>query len=195
VSHPLPVLPHHTQRLVLQPPRPEDADIIQEAIEESFEGLHLWMPWAAQMQSLEATRDFLARAQSSFHEGEDFAMSAFLRDTGEFVLSTGLHPRNWHVPKFEIGYWCRAAKQGRGYTMEAVRAVTQIAFLEMAANRVEIRCDARNHRSRRVAELAGFRCEAELRADDRANDGTLRDTVVYVMLSEGLSERESPRAA
>jgi len=65
----------------------------------------------------------------------------------------------------------------------------------MAANRVEIRCDARNHRSRRVAELAGFRCEAELRADDRANDGTLRDTVVYVMLSEGLSERESPRAA
>jgi RimJ/RimL family protein N-acetyltransferase len=54
----------------------------------------------------------------------------------------------------------------------------------MATNRVEIRCDARNLPSRRVAERAGYRLEAELRSDDRANDGALRDTLIFVMLAE-----------
>jgi RimJ/RimL family protein N-acetyltransferase len=175
-------LPRETQRLVLRPPSPDYAEIIQEAIEETFEDLHRWMPWASQLQSLEETRDFLKVAERKFLKGEDFVVSAFLRQTGEFVLSTGLHPRNWSVPKFEIGYWCRTGMQGRGFTTEAIKALTDIAFQEIAANRVEIRCDARNIPSRRVAELAGYRLEAELRSDDRANDGSLRDTVIYVLL-------------
>ncbi|NIM92961.1 MAG: GNAT family N-acetyltransferase, partial [Anaerolineales bacterium] len=73
---------------------------IQEAIEETFEDLHPWMPWAREMQSLEETREFLKAAESKFLEGEDFVVSAFLSKTGEFVLSAGLHPRNWSVPKF-----------------------------------------------------------------------------------------------
>jgi RimJ/RimL family protein N-acetyltransferase len=177
-------LPSETQRLILRPPSPNYAETIQDAIEETFKDLQLWMSWAAQMQSLEETRGFLKVAESSYYKGEDFAVLAFLKQTGEFVLSTGLHPRNWTVPKFEIGYWCRSTKQGQGFTTEAIRALTDIAFREMAANRVEIRCDARNIRSRRVAELAGYRLEAELRSDDRANDGSLRDTVIYVLLAE-----------
>ena len=74
--------------------------------------------------------------------------------------------------------------QGKGYVTEVVRELTATAFRDMAAKRVEIRCDSRNHRSRRVAESAGFRQEAELRWDDRANDGSLRDTIVYVLLAE-----------
>jgi RimJ/RimL family protein N-acetyltransferase len=54
----------------------------------------------------------------------------------------------------------------------------------MAAGRVEIRCDSRNQRSRRVAERAGFRLEAILRSHDRANDGSMRDTTIYVLLAE-----------
>lgn len=184
MNHPVLHLPHYTQRLILRPPSPDDATIIHEAIQESFEGLHQWMPWAVQLQSLEDTRTFLADANSKFRKGEDFAVSAFLRHTGDFVLSTGLHPHNWSVPKFEIGYWCRKSMQGQGYATEVVKALTQMAFSEMAANRVEIRCDARNLRSRRVAELAGYRLEAEIRSDDRANDGTLRDTVIYALLSD-----------
>ena len=73
---------------------------------------------------------------------------------------------------------------GKGYVTEAVKELTAAAFGDMAANRVEIRCDSRNHRSRRVAELAAFHLEAELRYDARANDGRLRDTTVYVLLAE-----------
>ena len=189
MAHPIPPLPLNTSRLVLRQPTPRDADVIQKAIEESFDSLHRWMPWATTLQSLEDTREFLVGAERKFLEGEDFAVSAFLNETGEFVLSSGIHPRNWSVPKFEIGYWCRASMQGRGYATEAVKGLTRLAFEAMGATRVEIRCDSRNQPSRRVAELAGYRLKAELRSDDRANDGSLRDTVVYALLSGEFQQR------
>ena len=86
--------------------------------------------------------------------------------------------------------------QGRGYVTEVVRELTAVAFRDLAANRVEMRCDSRNQRSRRVAERAGFRLEAELRCDDRANDGSLRDTIVYVLLAEDFHPKTwSPNTA
>ena len=176
--------PSETERLILRPPSPKHIEIIQDAIEETFEDLHRWMPWASALQSFEETREFLRAAERKFFDGEDFGVSVFLKRTGEFALSAGLHPRNWSVPKFEIGYWCRAGMQGHGYTIEAVRALTNMAFNEMSANRVEIRCDARNIPSRRVAERAGYRFEARLQSDDRANDGSLRDTLIFVLLAE-----------
>jgi RimJ/RimL family protein N-acetyltransferase len=74
--------------------------------------------------------------------------------------------------------------QGKGYVTEVVRDLTAAAFHDLHARRVEIRCDSRNHSSRRVAERAGFRQEAELHWDGRANDGSLRDTIIYVRLAE-----------
>ena len=182
--HQLPSLPKETERLVLRKPSPDFAETLQKAIEETFQDLRPWMPWAREMQTLNETREFLTAAERKFLEGEDFVVLAFLTQTGEFVLSSGLHPRNWSVPTFEIGYWCRSSMRGRGLATEAVRALTDMAFREMAANRVEIRSDAQNQRSRRVAERAGYRLEAELRSNDRANDGSLRDTVIYVILAQ-----------
>jgi RimJ/RimL family protein N-acetyltransferase len=175
-------LPLETERLILRPPDPAIAEEIQQAIDESFADLHEWMPWAKDHQTLDGTREFLQRAKERFARGEEFAVSAFHRVTGAYVLGTGLHPRNWDVPKFEIGYWCRSSQQGRGFTTEAVRALAALAFERMEARRVEIRCDSRNRRSRRVAERAGFELEATLKADDRANDGSLRDTLIFVRL-------------
>lgn len=183
-------LPHLTERLVVRPPTLHDAAAIQQAVEETYAALHEWMAWAAEPQTLEKTREYIEGAAQRFRDGEDFPASAFLRSTGEFVLNSGLHPRNWEVPKFEIGYWCRASRQGQGYVTEAVRALTALAFEAMAAERVEIRCDARNERSRRVAERAGYRLEAVLRSDDRANDGSLRDTLVFVRLRAELEGLE-----
>ena len=178
------ILPRETERLILRTQLLTDADAIQEAIEESFTDLHTWMDWATTLQSLDYTRTIIERHQAEYKSAEDFTVSAFLKDTGKFVLTAGLHPLNWRVPKFEIGYWCRTSMQGHGYVTEVVRELTAAAFQELAARRVEIRCDSRNQRSRRVAERSGYRLEAELRHDDRGNDGSLRDTLVYALLSD-----------
>jgi len=184
MEHRILPLPRETQRLVLRIPSPRSAVALQEALEESYTDLHAWMDWAATLQSLEETTSALERAQARHESAEDFPVHVFLKDTGAFVLSAGLHPRNWKVPSFEIGYWCRKSMQGRGYVTEVVKELTAAAFRDMGAQRVEIRCDSRNQRSRRVAELAGFRREAQLRCDDRANDGSLRDTIIYALLAE-----------
>jgi len=184
-------LPRETERLILRTPLPADATAIQEALEESFADLHIWMDWATTLQSLDDTRAVIDRHQAKYKSAEDFTVSAFLKNSGQFVLNAGLHPRNWSVPKFEIGYWCRISMQAKGYVTEVVRELTKAAFDEMAAKRVEIRCDSRNHRSRRVAERAGYRLEAKLRYDDRANDGSLRDTLVYALLRDDF-HLESP---
>ena len=97
----------------MRPPSPENAVAIQEAIEESFKDLHTWMDWATKFQSLEDTRAVLEQAQAKYESLEDLAVHAFLTDTGRFVLSAGPHPRNWGVPKFEIGYWCRTFNAGQ----------------------------------------------------------------------------------
>ena len=181
--YPLP-LPRETERLILRTPLPTDAAAIQKALEESFADLHIWMDWAMTLQSIDDTRTRIEQHQTNYTSAEDFTVSAFLKDSGKFVLNAGLHPSNWRVPKFEIGYWCRTSLQGKGYVTEVVRELTSAAFRDMAAKRVEIRCDSRNQRSRRVAERAGYRLEAILRCDDRANDDSIRDTTIYALLAD-----------
>ena len=86
---------------------------------------------------------------------------------------------------FEIGYWLRTPHCGKGYMNEAVAAIERMCFELFKAARMEIRCDARNVRSRRVAERAGYTLEGILRHQERAPDGELRDTCVYAKLPPG----------
>jgi RimJ/RimL family protein N-acetyltransferase len=171
-----------TERLILRSPLLSDALEVNAAIQETFEELHLWMDWAHHLPTVEETEENSRNAHDNFIARTDFPFRAYLKNTNEFVLSSGLHPKDWDVPKFEIGYWCRASMQGQGYVTEAVHALTLIGFEHLKANRMEIRCDSRNLRSRRVAELVGYRLEATLINDQRAPDGKLRDTLVYALL-------------
>lgn len=171
-----------TKRLMLRPPLPCDAPVVNAAIEETFEDLHLWMDWAHHLPTIEETEEHSRNALNLFRARTDFPFRAYLKSTNEYVLSCGIHPMDWDVPKFEIGYWCRASMQGHGYVTEAVQALTRVGFENLKANKIEIRCDVRNLRSRRVAELAGYHLEATLRNDQRAPDGKLRDTLVFMLL-------------
>ena len=62
---------------------------------------------------------------------------------------------------------------------ETVRALARTAFDRLGARRVEIRTDAANERSWRVAERAGFTLEGVLRKDSVTPQGEPRDTRVY----------------
>jgi RimJ/RimL family protein N-acetyltransferase len=115
---------------------------------------------------------------------EDFPLFLFLKGTGTLVGASGLHPRNWDVPRFEIGYWCRKRFEGQGYISEAVRAITTLGFETFGARRIEIRCDSRNIRSRRVAERAGYRLEGELRNADLGQDGSPRNELLLSLIPE-----------
>lgn len=172
-----------TPRLVLRAPRVQDGQSLNDVIRESFANLHQWMPWAREMPTLQDSHDYVREAAARFRKREDFPILIWERETEQLVGASGLHPRDWNVPSFEIGYWVRSSREGQGYVTETVEALTRAAFEHLHAERIIIRCDARNVRSARVAERAGYTLEATMRRDARAPDGSLRDTLQFVRLA------------
>ena len=170
-----------SERLVLRCPRTEDIPAVLAAIRESFDDLHQWLPWAERMPSLDEQHRHVRDSRRRFQALEDFAFYLFERAGGAFVGGSGLHRIDWSVPRFEIGYWVRTSRQGHGYAVEAARALAAVAFDRLGAERVEIRADPTNVRSRRVAERAGFELEGVLRREVR-HLGRLRDTAVYARI-------------
>jgi ribosomal-protein-serine acetyltransferase len=167
-------------RVVVRPYRLEDADELFAAVEESRQHLWPWLPWVIQHQTVEDTRDFILRTQAKWLLREDdLTVGIFEASGGRYLGGSGLHIRSWDVPAFEIGYWIRASAEGRGLVAETVKLLTDFAFTSLGAQRVMIRCDARNTRSASVAERLGFVREALLRNDTRDANGELRSTLVY----------------
>lgn len=171
-----------TERLTIRSPLPGDGAELQAAVAETIEDLRLWMPWADHVPTVEEEEAEVRRARARFLTREDLWLFLFLKDTHTLVGSSGFHRIDWNVPRLEIGYWVRRRFCGRGYISEAVRGITRFAFDTLGARRVEIRCDAQNVRSRRVAERAGYELEATLHNHSLAADGSLRDTLIYVRL-------------
>jgi RimJ/RimL family protein N-acetyltransferase len=167
------------RRVLVRPYRPSDAKAVFEAVEESREHLRPWMSWVSEHQTLDDSRAFVARQAAEWLLRTDLGMGIWESATGRYLGSTGFHRIQWDVPALEIGYWIRASAQGLGYVTESTALLTGFAFEQLAANRVEIRCDANNVRSAAVPERLGYAREGLLRSDTRDPTGTLRDTLIF----------------
>lgn len=170
------------ERVIVRPYRAADAPALQEAVAESRDHLRPWLPFADEHQTVEESLDWIARSMAHWLLREVIGAALWDARTGRYVGGSGLHPRNWDIGFFEIGYWVRASAEGQGYITEAVKLQTDFAFAHLGANRVMIRCDARNTRSAAVPRRLGYVEEARLRHDSRATDGTLRDTLVFSLI-------------
>lgn len=172
------------RRILLRPYSASDAASVKEAVDESRESLRPWMPWWQTHQTIEESIDFCVRSRARWMLRHTMNFGIWERATGRYVGGTGFNEPDWKVRKFEIGYWLRESAVGQGYVTEAVRVLTRAAFERLDANRVEIHCDSRNDRSRRVAERCGFTLEGTLRRDALTTGDKLRDTLIYGLIRE-----------
>lgn len=180
-------------RLQLRLPVPEeDTGALNFAIAKSQNELERWMDWAVKPQTMEETRSFCRQSREAWQSETAFNALMIEKVSGEIVGSAGYPRLDWSVPRFEIGYWCRSDRTGRGYASEATWLLAAHAFGVLGANRVELRMDDLNHRSWRVAERLGFTREATLRNEVRVPDGSLRTTRIYAAVS--LVELRAPVA-
>jgi RimJ/RimL family protein N-acetyltransferase len=168
-----------SDRLLIRAPRWGDGAQVNEAVCESLEQLRPWMPWAQKAPTPEESEIDIRRSRLRYLDRTDLRLLLIDKAGGRLVGASGLHRIDWEARKFEIGYWLRTSCTGQGYMTEAVEAITRFAIRQLQANRIEIRCDARNVRSARVAERLGFTLEGILRRDTIATDGSLRDTMVF----------------
>ena len=173
-----------TARIVVRPYRADDAEALFAAIDESRADLAPWLPWVGRHESADDTRDFCLRALANWIARTTLEVGVFDARDGRPLGATGFPRLDWRARTFEIGYWLRRSAVGQGFISEAVREVTRFACEELAANRVEIRCDARNERSRRVAERLGFTLEGRLRNNELDPAGQPRDTLVFALIPD-----------
>ncbi len=168
-----------TDRLYIRSALWGDGAAMNEAIRESAEDLRRWLPFANRIPSIEESEAFVRKSRLNFQERSDLVMLIFDKETGSLVGCTGLHRIDWEARRFEIGYWIRSSCAGKGLMTEAVNGITEYAISQLEANRVEIRMDCKNTRSRRVAERAGFTLEGIHRNWNRNDSGELMDLMVF----------------
>jgi RimJ/RimL family protein N-acetyltransferase len=171
------------ERIVLLAPRAGLGAEMAVVVAQSLSHLRPWMIWAQQAPTAESAELVVRRMQADFIARRDLSWQIYARrpdgSPGRLLGGTGLHRMDWAVRRFEIGYWIRPEAAGQGHVSEAVKLLAAMAFEQLGARRVEIRCDARNAKSRAVAERCGFELEGVLRNEALGVDGDLRDTAVY----------------
>jgi RimJ/RimL family protein N-acetyltransferase len=168
-----------SERLVLRCWEPRDAPLLKEAVDSSLDQLRPWMPWAEdEPQTLEQKVALLRTFRGNFDLGNDFVYGLFGRDESEVLGGSGLHTSRG-PDAFEIGYWIRSSRAGQGLATEAIGALTRVGFQLCDVDRIEIRCDPANERSRAIPRKLGFVEEATLRRRLRYPEP--RDVVIYTL--------------
>lgn len=178
------------ERIVVRPLTDSDAEAMHGAIQESAEHIGAWLPWPERHRTVDDTLEYIRHMQAELARRDQFGMGIFHPDTGELLGGIGLHPRNWSVPDFELGYWIRQPHEGKGYVTDAVKLITRYAFGRLGANRVFIRCDTRNTRSCAIPRRLGFVHEGTLRNSVRDTAGGLADMEIWAMTPEDFTRAE-----
>jgi ribosomal-protein-serine acetyltransferase len=129
-----------------------------------------------------ATRGFVeGRALAAIAEADGLEAGIWWR--GALVGAIGIHGVQREPLRGSIGYWLAADAQGRGLVTRSVRALIAKAFDDLGYERIDIRADVANRRSRAVPERLGFAFEGVLRREffdgrryvDQAVYGLLRE--------------------
>jgi ribosomal-protein-serine acetyltransferase len=157
-----------------------DAQELHATIDSNRAYLARWLPWADGHQTPAQTLEFIRSSRRQIAENDGF-QTALVAD-GAIVGMVGFHGVDWQNHATSIGYWLTEAEQGRGTMTQAVGALVDHALSRWRLNRVEIRANVENVRSRAIPERLGFQEEGTLRQAFRVGDRYL-DDVVYAMLA------------
>jgi RimJ/RimL family protein N-acetyltransferase len=115
-----------------------------------------------------------------------------VRDGAAVGCTAFCEPRPWpgrsDLRAIEVGWtWLAASAQGTGINAEAKFLLFGYAFETLGVARVDLKTDARNHRSRRAIGSAGARFEGVLRcwSPSRApgEEGMLRDSAIFSVVA------------
>ncbi|MEU1670091.1 GNAT family N-acetyltransferase [Streptomyces sparsogenes] len=164
-----------TERLLLRPFEPRDADAVHAACQDP--DIRRWTPVPAPYERAHA-EEFVGRVcAEEWRDDISYRFAVVTRDGGALVGSMALVQLarlRTEEHQAELGYWTAPEHRRRGYTGEAARAVVEWAFTALGVERLEWCAQVGNEGSRAVALAAGFRMEGIDRARI-VHNGTRRD--------------------
>jgi len=170
-----------TDRLIIRPVQPEDADAIfgyrSNAAVNRYQG---WIP-----ETIQDVHHFIA--QKVAHEinvsGTWFQFVVIKKENNELIGDMGIHFMASDVTQVEIGCTLSEKHQGRGNATEALKAMINYLFTELDKRRIIASIDPRNIPSINLFERLEFRKEAHLKECLFIN-GEWVDDLIYAILKD-----------
>ncbi|WP_258062693.1 MULTISPECIES: GNAT family N-acetyltransferase [unclassified Rathayibacter] len=183
-AEPLRSAPLLTERLLLRPLGPEDAE--DHARYQGDADAVRFLRWP--VRTPEESRAHLQRRLPSTRlaaDGDVAVLAIVPREgvlAGRMIGDLTLIATSAEQEAVEIGWVLHPEAQRRGYATEAARALLDLAFDTVGAHRVIAQLDARNTASARLCERLGMRLEAHHREDEFCK-GEWTSTLVFALLA------------
>ena len=144
----------------------------------------LWKIRVTSVPEPEQTRAYIETALAGRDSDARFAFAVLDQSSGAVLGSSSYHDILPAVKRLEIGYTWYAARCQRTHINTTCKLLLLThAFETLGCNVVGWRTDNFNHASQRAIERLGARKDGVIRGHALRRDGTIRDTVMYSLLS------------
>jgi RimJ/RimL family protein N-acetyltransferase len=142
-----------------------------------------WSP--KQIKTRADLQNYIETALDEQHRGVSLPFATVLKETGKAIGSTRFGNIDLANKRVEIGWtWIGLEFQRTFVNTEAKFLMLSHAFETWNCNRVELKTDALNERSRRAIVRIGAKEEGILRKHVVTDSGRLRDTVYFSILDD-----------
>ncbi|WKZ82209.1 MAG: GNAT family protein [Acidimicrobiia bacterium] len=172
-----------TPRLELRPFRRRDIDPMVEAVEESWQDLAAWLPWAHAGYGRPEAARFVRDSAAAWSEGRAYDLAIRGSDLPGHLGNISIWPLSRRERSGEVGYWVRSSAAGHGIGTEAAARILQMGFEELRMHRITLRIAAGNRASERIAEKLGFVREGLLRREVHVH-GVWMDHGLWALLED-----------
>lgn len=172
-----------TNRLHIKSPQIEHSKQVLESISYSLNELKPWLHFAQVEPTLTDVETGIIKAENAFSLYSELRFHLFEKETSRFIGTIDFYDIDWEVKKMTIRFWLDARFEGKGLMTEAVEKLTEESFDKWGIQRLQMRCESENIRSRAVAERLDFELEGILRQESLSADRTtLTDTCIYAKI-------------
>lgn len=145
----------------------------------------LWRWTGSRVESPDDLRAYVEEALQMQARGAALPFATTLRDSGQVVGSTRFGNIELQHKRVEIGWtWIARPWQRSAVNTEAKYLMLRHAFEALDCNRVELKTDVLNERSRAAILRLGAKQEGILRQHMIAPGGRVRDTVYFSIVRE-----------
>ena len=166
-------------RVLLRPFRQEDIPALAAiALDEE-----IWRYMPTRISNAQELKAWAQTVTEGYRLGSRYTFMIEDKATGQLAGSTSYGNISAPDKRLEIGWtWLSREYRGSGLNRHCKFLLLRYAFEELQMERVELKGDALNTRSRRAMLKIGATEEGTLRSHTLMHDGRRRDTVYYSIL-------------
>ncbi len=159
----------------------DHAEAIFQLAKENRNYLLPWLPWVANMKSVDFISTFIEASTQRNKEGQEF--SFVIIENSKVIGRIGIYKIDRYNKIAEIGYWIGEHHAGKGIVTKTCMAIIRYCFTTLNINRIEIKCATDNFKSQTIPQKLGFLKEGIIRDGEFLGDKFV-DLYCYSLLQK-----------